>query len=117
MSINIVNLKSVDIDKWLLDSRNVYIGRNVNGKGKWGNQFKLKDYNYNRQKVIALYEAHLHSDKGLLDSVASLKDKVLGCWCSPERCHGEVLHRLAGNTPVYDHHTKVPSTNMASDST
>ena len=102
MTANIVNLKSVDIKQWTKDDRNIYIGRTVNGNGDWGNPYKLKDHDFNRSKVLALYEEYLHSDKELLSKVINLKDKILGCWCSPESCHGEVLHRLAGNIPVYD---------------
>ena len=112
-SINIVNLKSVDIETWLQDDRNVYIGRG----GEWGNPAKLKDHNFDRPKVIALYESHIRSDKELFKKVINLKDKVLGCWCSPERCHGEVLHRLAGNIPAYDLSSNSLRTNMANTST
>ena len=42
---------------------NIYIGRTVKGNGEWGNPFKLKDYDYNRLKVLALYEEYLLSDK------------------------------------------------------
>ena len=115
MSANIVNLKSVDIKEWLKDDRNVYIGRSADGKGEWGNKYKLKDYEYNRTKVLALYEEDLLSNKELLRRVPSLKGKILGCWCSPEQCHGEVLHRQAGNIPVYDSSTNNVKTIMASD--
>jgi len=30
----------------------------------------------------------------LIDSLPELKDKVLGCWCAPEPCHGDVLKEL-----------------------
>ena len=113
-STNIVNLKSVDIKEWLKDERNVYIGRATDGKGEWGNPFKLKDFNFDRLKVLALYEVYLRTNKDLFERVVNLKDKVLGCWCSPERCHGEVLHHLAGNIPVYDHNSFSLHTNMAS---
>jgi hypothetical protein len=29
-------------------------------------------------------------DKGELD-ITELKDKVLGCWCKPLNCHGDVI--------------------------
>ena len=65
MTANIVNLKGVDIKEWLKDDRNVYIGR----KSEFGNRFKLKDYDYNRPKVLALYEQFLYSEKELLNRV------------------------------------------------
>ena len=29
-----------------------------------------------------------------MESLDELKDKVLGCWCHPELCHGDVLVEL-----------------------
>ena len=26
-----------------------------------------------------------------MDRLPELKDKTLGCWCKPEKCHGDVL--------------------------
>ena len=107
-SINIVNLKYVEnVDEWLRDDNNVYIGRVVTRVAqaccKWGNPFKLRDYGYNRSKVVNLYESYVCHSKELADSVWELKGKVLGCWCAPNQCHGEILHHLAGNRPVYGH--------------
>lgn len=31
----------------------------------------------------------------ILSNLWRLKGKVLGCYCAPKRCHGEVLERLA----------------------
>ena len=28
---------------------------------------------------------------------AELKDKRLGCWCKPEKCHGDILVEIADN--------------------
>ena len=33
--------------------------------------------------------------RGLLDRLGELRGKALGCWCAPERCHGDVLAQLA----------------------
>ena len=60
--------------------------------------------------MIDLFEGHLLRTKELRDSVGDLKDKVLGCWCAPDPCHGEVLHRLAGNEPVYQFANKMEDT-------
>ena len=42
------------------------------------------------------------NDDKLLENISELQGKVLGCWCSPYLCHGEVLHELAGNSPNYE---------------
>lgn len=68
----------------------VYIGR----PGKWGNPFTIgKDGT--REQVIAKYEAWLKTQPALLAQLPELKGKTLGCWCSPQPCHGDVLERLA----------------------
>ena len=64
----------------------VYIGRG----SKWGNPFVLgKDGN--REEVIDKYEEYLLSSPHLLVALPELKDKVLGCWCKPKACHGDIL--------------------------
>lgn len=71
----------------------VYIGRG----GKWGNPFKIGVHG-NREEVISMYEAHLLDCPEKLESLHELKGKVLGCWCAPKACHGDVLLRLANET-------------------
>jgi hypothetical protein len=68
----------------------VYIGR----PSKWGNPFVIgKDGS--REEVIEKYRKWLLSNPELLEKVKELKGKILGCWCSPKRCHGDVLADLA----------------------
>lgn len=74
----------------------VYIGR----PGKWGNPFVIgKDGD--RDAVIHKYEAWLLQRP---DMVAMAKrelcGKVLGCWCAPQACHGDVLARIANTHGV-----------------
>lgn len=70
----------------------VYIGR---GNGSiWGNPFVMgKDGT--RDEVIEKYRQWLLSNPELLGRVKELKGKILGCWCSPKKCHGDVLAELA----------------------
>jgi len=76
----------------------VYIGR---GKGSiWGNpfshlpssaaQFRVET----RDEAIEKYKDWILTQDTLLDKLWTLEGKVLGCWCSPLRCHGEVLVAL-----------------------
>ncbi len=67
----------------------IYIGRG----SKWGNPFKLADYS--RRDSILNYIIWLSEQPDLLRDLPSLKGKVLGCYCAPLRCHGEVLALLA----------------------
>ena len=67
----------------------VYIGR----PSKWGNPFVIgKDGN--RQEVIKKYKQYVLNSPELMKSLPELKDKVLGCWCKPQACHGDVLIEL-----------------------
>ena len=96
LKINIVNLRNVEnIDDWLKDEDNVYVGREnpaTTGEAKWGNPYKLDDYS-SRREVVDLYKHFILDEKQrtLLESVGELKGKVLGCWCTPNQCHAEVL--------------------------
>jgi hypothetical protein len=67
----------------------VYIGR----PSKWGNPFVI-GVDGDREEVIRLYEEHVRNNLGLLEDLHELKGAVLGCWCSPLPCHGEVLVKL-----------------------
>jgi hypothetical protein len=48
-----------------------------------------------RTEVIRKYEQWLMEQPQLLARLGELRGKVLGCWCSPLPCHGDVLARLA----------------------
>lgn len=67
----------------------IYIGR----PSKWGNPFSIgKDGT--RKEVIIKYIKWIKKNKKLLRDLKELKNKVLGCWCKPKMCHGDVLIRL-----------------------
>ena len=76
----------------------VYVGRpnpRVAGGGPWGNPFKL-DRDGDRATVIARYRAWLLGQPALVARArAELRGKVLGCWCAPLPCHGDVLAEIA----------------------
>lgn len=57
---------------------------------KWGNPFVIGIHG-NREEVISKYEAHIMSHPDLIKDLEELKDKVLGCWCKPKDCHGDIL--------------------------
>lgn len=71
-------------------SYDVYIGR----PSKWGNPFVLgKDGN--REQCITKYREYIMNRPDLLQSIPELKGKILGCFCAPLACHGDVLAELA----------------------
>jgi hypothetical protein len=67
----------------------VYIGR----PSKWGNPFTIGN-DGTREEVIKKYREYILSKKSLLLCLPELKGKILGCWCSPKPCHGDVLIEL-----------------------
>lgn len=67
----------------------VYIGR----PEKWGNPFFVGEYG--RDDCILKYKLWLNTQRDLLLEIPKLKGKTLGCWCSPEACHGDVLSKLS----------------------
>ena len=73
----------------------VYIGRG----SKWGNPFKLSDYNNDRVEVCILYRDYLLQNHKLYQQIEELHNKCLFCYCSPALCHGDILLELA---KVYD---------------
>ncbi len=73
----------------------VYIGRdNRDFKGsKWGNPFPIRGSD-TREIVIEKYKRYIKSNPDLMGSLHELKGKILGCWCHPSACHGDVLVQL-----------------------
>lgn len=68
----------------------IYIGR----PSRWGNPFRIGP-DGTREEVIARYRGWLLAQPDLLAAVPTLRGKTLGCWCAPNRCHGDVLAALA----------------------
>ena len=76
---------------------NVYIGR----PSEWGYpythtesqvaDFKVED----REEAIDKYKVYLHKrikeEPGFKEKLLELDGKVLGCWCAPKYCHGDVI--------------------------
>jgi hypothetical protein len=87
-----------DFKEWSKRKNSVYIGRDmqfyVEGtKGsKWANPFSSRKYGLN--KCLKLYKAYLLNNSELLKQLHELKGKELGCWCKPNKCHGDILLEL-----------------------
>ena len=97
----IVNLYKVkDLQKWIQDENNIYIGRRTKELqgSKWGNPYKIQKPG-DRIIAVLLYKRYLQ-ESGLLNCIDELKGKTLGCWCAPKLCHGVILHQQAGNTAM-----------------
>lgn len=48
-----------------------------------------------RQEAIEKFEQYARGNARVLRAIEELpKDAVLGCWCKPRACHGEVIIKL-----------------------
>lgn len=84
------------------ESYDVYIGR----PSKWGNPFThhavdatLAKFHVNTAyDAVEYYEKWILKQPDLLHDLHELKGKILGCWCKPGPCHGDILATLADGT-------------------
>lgn len=120
--MEVVNVRCADIRpqyqnlaEWCKDEKNVYIGRrgvvfisSYQGvrirypprDSVWANPYKI--VNDDRDECLRKYREHIISkiDKeNLIPDLLLLKGKILGCWCAPEPCHGNILQELI---EIYD---------------
>jgi len=102
----------LDLKHWCEGVDNVYIGRPgvvFVGKpdgtkerfpkqgSKWANPFKISNNGYTRETSLDAYEQYIRQkilEDPLRYDLNELKGKALGCWCKPERCHGDILEKL-----------------------
>jgi hypothetical protein len=84
------------------DKYDVYIGR-YNARynlpaSKWASPFPLPKLHSEseRYESVSKYWGWilLPEQKYLIHSLPELNDKILGCWCAPRLCHGDVLIEL-----------------------
>lgn len=78
----------------------VYIGRG----SKWGNPFTHIGTAMTRLDCINAYEVWLKQQPELLEALPELVGKILGCYCRPLSCHGDVLARLANELASHGRH-------------
>ena len=82
----------------------VYIGR----PSKFGNPIRLL-HESDRKDILRQYRDWLGGYPPLVamygtpptkeEIKAELRGKVLGCWCSPRACHGDILLEIANSAP------------------
>jgi hypothetical protein len=103
----LVNVKKVEGKR---PRFNVYIGRQNPWQGFkqsiFANPFKIGE-DCSRKQAIVRYRKWLlgtaykdfrqEQRMKILRAIPKLKGKILGCWCSPLPCHGDVLIELLRN--------------------
>lgn len=98
---NYENLKD-----WSSDQKNIYIGRKgivfVEGErfpkkdSIWANPFK-EGRDGTLDEILEKYEIYIRDKikkENLKNELLKLKGKNLGCWCKPNKCHGDILLKL-----------------------
>lgn len=83
----IVNLKN--------DPYDIYIGRG----SKWGCPFTIikdrptlaSEIVDSKEEALSKYKEHVLNSPELMESLDELEGKTLGCFCKPEKCHGDIL--------------------------
>lgn len=74
----------------------VYIGRRCTMGGwnlpqsKWANPCSVASAG-SVAAAVAAFRRHLVASPALTSALAELSGKILGCWCKPGPCHGDVL--------------------------
>ena len=84
----------------------VYIGRNTMVNSKYGNPYKI-GIHYPRNKCIKMYEGTLlfkilRTKEITYEDLLSLSGQVLGCFCKPKPCHGDVIARYVEFAEKYN---------------
>lgn len=97
-------MKVVNLRK---DKYTVYIGRSGKGlSGYWGNPVKMNEpcficgnIHTSRGSTLFCYEQYLRNRLQNSMSFRQMfmelnKDDVLGCFCKPDECHGDVMIKV-----------------------
>ena len=76
----------------------VYIGRG----SKWGCPYTIikdrptlaKEIVDTKEEALSKYKEYVLASPELMNSLDELYGKVLGCFCKPDKCHGDILLEL-----------------------
>ena len=85
------------------EPHDIYIGRRKDTNEHFGNPFKIGP-KCSREEAIQSFRMWIRGydfpkveperRKWILENLHKLKDKILGCWCKPLTCHGDVYVEL-----------------------
>lgn len=93
METKVVNIYAEKYEQYIGRGKSGLIPINPRDYGYFGNPFSLKDYKL--QQSLDLYTTYfykrLEQDETFKNAILSLKGKILGCFCKPKRCHGDII--------------------------
>jgi len=96
--------KLVNLNKEPYD---IYIGRG----SKWGCPFTIikdrptlaKEIVDSKEEALAKYKEYVLASPELMEALDELEGKTLGCFCKPDKCHGDVLLVLLGQKKLLNY--------------
>lgn len=126
-NVKVENLRRegyTDLRDWCRKHKNVYIGcegatvvknpttgvkeRYPRTRSKWANPYKVGVKGQfgcrDRKSVMMCYSVYIQwkmAEDPDYYNITELKHKNLGCWCAPERCHGDVLKAILDTLDTY----------------
>lgn len=107
VKVKYIRPKYSTLREWINDSKNIYIGRRgvillekkrfPESNSIFCNPYKIgKDGT--REEVLVKYESYIRKklaeDSSFSEELKKLKGKTLGCWCKPDKCHGDILLQI-----------------------
>lgn len=76
----------------------------IDRRSIFGNPYKGEVYG--REECIRLHREYfkkrMREDPGFRKAVNGLQGKVLGCWCKPKGCHGDVIVEYLDSVKRYE---------------
>lgn len=105
MNSTVVNVRKKELNKrgisdfeaWNDMPNTLYIGRKMTFyvpgtyESKWANPYSIKKYDL--ETSLKKYEEHIRNSE-LYNQLHELDNLELGCWCKPNKCHGDILIKL-----------------------
>lgn len=77
-----------------------YIGRPINNHSWrlpgsiYANPFILGRDAKTEDEILDMYEKYARSNSNIMSNIEELHGEILGCWCLPNKCHGQVLIKI-----------------------
>jgi ribonuclease HI len=96
---NLIELGYENLVEWTKNKNHIYIGCNISRyvqgavASKWKNPYREKK-NVETYESLQKYEEYIKNNKNLYSCLDELDGKILGCWCKPKPCHGDILIKL-----------------------
>jgi len=104
---SLANLQNIQefgyLGQWNQGKHHLYIGPQVDdvAASRWDNPFRNGQYELVRG--LREYENHITNSPQMMSRLDELEGKILGCFCHPRLCHGDVLIK------IYDKFRREPS--------